>query len=151
MTTDTTALTLYAPSKKPRSTAKNAHGWTPDQEYFQAWLATPSALREYKDQRALAKHLEVSEWALGRWKHLPGFGEAVIKYKQESVRSEHVSAVIDVQIVKAIAGADTKAAKLVLQVANVLGDTQGQGNQGVQVVIINDGKAHDGAVDAISE
>ncbi|KKL84029.1 hypothetical protein LCGC14_1968750, partial [marine sediment metagenome] len=30
-------------------------------------------------------------------------------------------------------------------------DTQGQGNQGVQVVIINDGKAHDGAVDAISE
>lgn len=130
------ALAVYTPPKKPRSTAKDAQGFTVDQVYFQGWLATPKALREYPDQRALAKHLEVSEWALGRWKHLPGFGEAVIKYKQEAVRSDHVAAVIDAQVIRAIASGDTKAAKLVLQAVGLFeGHTDGHGGTAIQINI----------------
>ncbi|KKN26061.1 hypothetical protein LCGC14_0878260, partial [marine sediment metagenome] len=117
--------------------------WNPKQIHVIEWLSTPLD-RTIPDQRSLAKHLDLSEECISRWKRLPGFTDSVIDRTRELLRGDSVPRILHSHAQLGLVS--VKSAKLVLQAANVLGDTQGQGNQGVQVVIINDGKAHDGAV-----
>lgn len=62
--------------------------WTPDQLKFQAWLALPSSEREPKQQKQLARLLEVHEVTLSEWKRLPGWHDAVYALTLSEVKGE---------------------------------------------------------------
>jgi hypothetical protein len=64
--------------------------WTPDQLKFQAWLALPSAAREPKQQKQLARLLEVHEVTLSEWKRLPGWHDAVYEMAMSEIKGELV-------------------------------------------------------------
>lgn len=51
--------------------------WTPLQLQVQHWLATPSKLRQPKTQKLLATKLQISQEVISRWKHEPGWADAV--------------------------------------------------------------------------
>lgn len=148
---DTKALipATSAPLAKNGNGATERKDFTPEQLRFIEWLACPEELREYPDQRALATSLKVNEFTLSRWKHLDGLDDAVIRRTRELLRVDDVSAILHSHA--KLGRTSTKSAKLVLQAANVLGDAQGQGQQGLTVLIHNDNRPHDGSIDAISE
>ena len=51
--------------------------WTPEQLQVQRWLAMPTKIRQPKTQKELAAKLNISAEVITRWKHLPGWAEAV--------------------------------------------------------------------------
>lgn len=51
--------------------------WTPEQLQVQRWLAMPTKLRQPRTQKQLAAQLGISEEVICRWKHLPGWSDAV--------------------------------------------------------------------------
>ena len=62
--------------------------WSADQIKFQVWLATPSAQRSPRQQQELAAELGVSEVTLCRWKHLPGWHDAVYEHAMPILTGE---------------------------------------------------------------
>lgn len=80
-----------------------ANTWTPDQLKFQAWLALPSAAREPKSQRQLARQLEHDPATLSDWKRLPGFADAVYDLAMEVIKGDLVP-VLHAQVKQALDG-----------------------------------------------
>jgi hypothetical protein len=81
-----------------------------------AWLAMPETERRPRFQRDLASVLGVHETTLSEWKRLPGFGSEVVKLSRELIRATDVARIVQVQVVKALAG-DNAAARFVLDFA----------------------------------
>lgn len=67
-----------------------ANVWTPDQLKFQAWLALPTAARDPKSQKELARQLEHDPATLSDWKRIPGFADAVYDLAMEVIKGDLV-------------------------------------------------------------
>src|SRR5438105_4569972 len=52
-------------------------GWSPDQVTYMEWLAIPRKHRVPRTELAFARYLGVNPSTLWRWRHLPGFLQAV--------------------------------------------------------------------------
>lgn len=91
--------------------------WSANQLAFQAWLATPSELREIKTQKELAEHLGLNENTLGRWKKLDGFYEAVNKIAMGVIKEYAVD--ILSALVKEAKSGSYQHIKLFLEVAEL--------------------------------
>jgi len=150
MNEPTKALALQnskPPAKNGNGAGNGAKEWDAKHLRFIDWLASP--FRKPLTHQELAKELDRHPTTLSDWKHEPGFTDAVITRTRELLRADDVP---DILHSHAKLGRNSvKSATLVLKAANVLGDTHAGVTQDNRVVIINDGKAHDDAIDAISE
>jgi hypothetical protein len=57
--------------------ANHGHVWSAVQVAFQRWLALPRKEREPRTQAELGKELGVGVVTMWKWKHLPGWEDAV--------------------------------------------------------------------------
>ena len=68
--------------------SENVSEWTPNQQRFIQWLATPSELRERKTHAEIAEQIGVTERTLYRWKDLPGLTRAASRLSREMLSDE---------------------------------------------------------------
>lgn len=62
--------------------------WTPNQEKFIRWLATPEDLRERRTHADFAESIGVAERTLYRWKELPGLTRAAASLAREMLAGD---------------------------------------------------------------
>ncbi|KKL83176.1 hypothetical protein LCGC14_1977370, partial [marine sediment metagenome] len=139
------------PDGREMSQRQQGESWTPEQLAVQVWLATPQRGRRPRTQRGLAERLGISEFTVSHWKSLPGFGDAVLAMAREHIKSSDIGRILQSQIAKALRENDTPAARYVTEAVGGMAPTRGKGGTvAAQVIIINDGRPHNGAIDAIS-
>jgi hypothetical protein len=68
--------------------SENVSEWTPNQQRFIRWLATPSAMRERHTHAEIAEEIGVTERTLYRWKDLPGLTREVSRLSREMLSDE---------------------------------------------------------------
>ena len=116
-------------------------GLTPKQLRTVNWLCTPEPLREPKTQKELAAELGVGSDTVSRWTRTPKIVDAVQTTRHALLRGRDVTDVLGAMVTLAAKGYDVPAAKLVLEVAGMLGSTEQQGTTTVQIAFVQQNAA----------
>lgn len=88
--------------------------WTPDQQIYMEWLATPKKLRVPKTVEALAAKLGYDRTSLWDWTKKPGWNKAVALLARERLHAE-APGILEALGARAMRG-DVSAIKLALEV-----------------------------------